>query len=355
MYYTLWYTVVFILYNKLIVMCFASLTVPSTCKIYEYIESYMSKKYTGRHLEIDNESRINIARNTITWVRYENKILGVLYYIDDRSSICNKKTYIIWAFRRSTLEDFIVYVTKEYKTSAITVEVRTSSTYDWNIQSHPVRSVSSIVNSAPIVDMISDASKFIADKKRYIELGVPYRRGYLLDGPPGTGKSTSAICLAGQLNRPLCYMSLTGKHANDEWLMEMLSRAPEGAIVLFDDYDRFSASDSQGDGITIGGLLNALDGVVAQTGKIMLLAVNDSSTINDAILRAGRIDRHFTFRLSTKDEACDLFEKFYGSEYIDMFKNNLTEDFYSPASIVSHLIKYDSAKEAASKPLKSKN
>lgn len=349
MYYLLWSTIAIALYNKVLAMCFASLTVPSTCKTYEFIEAFMSKRYNGRQLEIDNESRVNIARNTVTWINYNKTLLGVIRCVNEQNAtMCiTRKTYIIWAFRRATLEEFLQHVNEKYNTDKTKVEVRTSCAYDWNIQSHPLREVSTIVGSAPIVEMIEDAQKFISEKKRYLDLGIPYRRGYLLDGPPGTGKSTCAICLAGQLNRPLCYMSLTGKHANDDWLMEMLSRVPEGALVLFDDYDRFSASDSQGGGITITGLLNALDGVVAQTGKIILLIVNDASNINPALLRAGRIDRRFTFRLSTKKEAKALFERFYGTEYSDTFFENLKKDSYVPAELISHFMRHDSAKEAA--------
>lgn len=349
MYYLLWTTLAFTIYNKILSMCFASLTVPSTCKIYEHVEVFMSKKYSGRQIEIDNESRVNIARNTTTWVYHNGRLFAIHNSVDNNSDkgICGvRKCYIIRSLWRESLEDFIKDVNILYGSSKTTLEIRSSCAYDWKIQSYPIRKISSIVDSAPIKEMLADARKFISQKNRYLELGVPYRRGYLLDGPPGTGKSSCAMCLAGELNRPLCYMSLTGSHANDEWLIEMLSRAPEGSIVLFDDYDRVSLSADSCNGITMGGLLNALDGVVAQTGKIIILAVNDSSKIIDALLRPGRIDRRFTFKLTTKDEAKNLFERFHGKEYADIFYKNL-QDTYSPASITTHLMKYESAKDAA--------
>jgi len=139
-------------------------------------------------------------------------------------------------------------------------------------------------------------------------------------------------------------MSLTHKNANDEWLIDMLSRAPMGSIILIDDYDRFVPSHTGG--ITIAGLLNALDGVIAQTGKIIILAANDISMIPDAVLRPGRIDRRFTFGLTDTSEAAELFERFHGSEYKTTFAQNFSGP-RSASSIVAHLMRYECALEAA--------
>jgi chaperone BCS1 len=262
--------------------------------------------------------------------------------IDD-SAIGRSRKYYIWAIRRSTLELFINDLNKKHNIVDV-VQVRTCSSYDWNIKVCPIRPIASILSPAPIAEMIEDAQKFTNEKERYAYLGIPYRRGYLLEGLPGTGKSSSALCLAGVLKRPLYFMSLTNKNANDEWLLDMFARVPFGSIILVDDYDRFVPSTDGG--ITIAGLLNALDGVVAQTGKIIIIAANDISNIPDAILRPGRIDRRFTFGLTEKEDAMKLFERFHGSEHKTLFGEN----FPSPkagSAIISHLMRYENPFEAA--------
>lgn len=336
------HTLAFSLYYRAIGMLFASLTIPYYCPVFEHVEAYMSTVYCGRQIEIDDESRITIARNATSWIFYKGYLLGICCNVDDNLAGRARK-YFIWALRRSTLEKFINDLNKKHNIVDV-VQVRTCNSYDWTMKPYPIRPVSSILPPAPIQEMIEDATNFINSKERYFYLGIPYRRGYLLEGPPGTGKSSCALCLAGVLKKPLCFLSLTNKNASDEWLLDMLSRVPLGSIILIDDYDRFEPSKTGG--VTIAGLLNALDGVVAQTGKIIIIAANDISMIPDAVLRPGRIDRRFTFGLTEKNEAAELFERFHGKEYKDMFAENFTSP-KPAAAIVSHLMRYEKSIDAA--------
>jgi DNA replication protein DnaC len=58
--------------------------------------------------------------------------------------------------------------------------------------------------------------------------GIPYRRGYLLYGPPGSGKSSYIQALAG---------SLSERGLGDDKLNHLLSNAPERSFVLIEDID----------------------------------------------------------------------------------------------------------------------
>lgn len=342
MLYLFLHTVAFSLYYRLIGMLFASLTVPYYCPVYEHVEAYMSSIYSGRQIEIDEESRFTIARNTTSWINYKGYIFGICSTVEDGASGRSRK-FLIWALRRSTLEMFIQDLHKKHNITDV-VQVRSCGTYDWIIKTCPIRSVESILPPAPIKEMIVDAEHFINSKDRYAYLGIPYRRGYLLEGLPGTGKSSSALCLAGAIKRPLCFMSLTNKNASDEWLLDMISRVPMGGVILIDDYDRFEPSNNGG--VTIGGLLNAIDGVVAQTGKIIIIAANDISKIPDALLRPGRIDRRFSFGLTEKIEAAELFERFHGTEHKELFVKNISSA-KSASAIVSFLMRFENGLDAA--------
>lgn len=68
-------------------------------------------------------------------------------------------------------------------------------------------------------------------------LGIPYRRGYLLHGPPGSGKSSFIQALAGELNYDLCLLNLSERGLQDDKLIHLLSNAPERSFVLIEDVD----------------------------------------------------------------------------------------------------------------------
>ena len=68
-------------------------------------------------------------------------------------------------------------------------------------------------------------------------VGIPYRRGYLLYGPPGSGKSSFIQALAGSLNYDICLLNLSERGLADDKLIHLLSNAPERSFVLIEDID----------------------------------------------------------------------------------------------------------------------
>ena len=70
----------------------------------------------------------------------------------------------------------------------------------------------SIVLEASVKDMIvADCKDFISSEEWYAERGIPYRRGYLLYGVPGSGKTSLIHALAGELGLDIYALSLSAK------------------------------------------------------------------------------------------------------------------------------------------------
>ena len=67
--------------------------------------------------------------------------------------------------------------------------------------------------------------------------GIPYRRGYLMHGPPGCGKSSFIYALAGHLSFDICMLSLNSEGLTDDRLELALSNVPQQAIVLLEDIE----------------------------------------------------------------------------------------------------------------------
>lgn len=133
----------------------------------------------------------------------------------------------------------------------------------------------------------------------YKNKGVPYRRGYLLYGPPGTGKTSFTQAIAGELKLNICYLNLSGGNLCDDGLNRALNDAPADSIILLEDIDGIFIQREEVQGnkrrrrrVTFSGLLNALDGVRSQEGRILFMTTNHKEKLDPALLRPGRCDFH---------------------------------------------------------------
>ncbi len=177
----------------------------------------------------------------------------------------------------------------------------------------PTRDLSSIVlngNNKEI--LIEDIKDFQSSESWYKRTGVPYRRGYLLHGPPGNGKSSIVIALASELNLNICVLTLSSKGINDEKLMTLCSEMPANSLILLEDIDCACIGRETEEGeLSLSGLLNAIDGITATEGRIMFMTTNNIEKLDPAIIRPGRCDLNIQFNNSTQTQAEGLFLTFY--------------------------------------------
>ncbi|KAH7326947.1 P-loop containing nucleoside triphosphate hydrolase protein [Rhizoctonia solani] len=190
------------------------------------------------------------------------------------------------------------------------------------------RPMQSIVLDPIIKDMIlEDAKDFMGSESWYSERGIPFRRGYLLHGAPGSGKTSLIHALAGELKLDVYVISLSRRGFDDARLHEIISDLPPRAIALIEDIDasfttavgvRGSSSGAtttsggdEGGGVTLAGLLAAIDGVAAQEGRLLFATTNHIEVLDPALTRPGRMDVHIEFRLASKWQAKQLFKSFF--------------------------------------------
>jgi chaperone BCS1 len=185
--------------------------------------------------------------------------------------------------------------------------------------------------------------------------GIPFRRGYLLYGAPGSGKTSIIHSLAGELGLDIYIISLSKTGLDDTSLNSLISSLPAQCIAIMEDIDaafthgltretagteledprhhdssrghenseddanepqgqsrgRDSPGGSKDSRITLSGLLNALDGISAQEGRLLFATTNRYHTLDPALTRPGRMDLHVEFRLSSQYQAKELYKRFY--------------------------------------------
>jgi chaperone BCS1 len=131
-------------------------------------------------------------------------------------------------------------------------------------------------------------------------------------------------------------VSLSRSGLDDNALQELIAELPEKCIVLMEDIDaafhhsisrtpenpetlKAIAGDKSGPAppstdtpkISLSGLLNALDGVGAQEGRLLFATMNRYKTRDAALRRPGRMDVHVEFKLASQYQATQLFKRFY--------------------------------------------
>ena len=178
-------------------------------------------------------------------------------------------------------------------------------------------------------------------------IGIPYRRGYLLYGHPGTGKSSFIQALAGALNYNICIINLSESALTDDRLNHLLCHAPERSILLLEDIDAaFHNTREKRVGysqchVTFSGLLNALDGVAAAEERIIFMTTNHVERLDPALIRPGRVDVQKFIGLATDYQVKELFLKFFPDQEIAAteFMNACKGSKLSTAELQGHLIR----------------
>ena len=189
-------------------------------------------------------------------------------------------------------------------------------------QYRPTRSLDSVVLAHGVMDrIVSDLKAFRDAKEWYGSLGIPWRRGYLFHGPPGTGKSSIALALASHFEMPI-YTLDTGSVGmsglDDMKLQNLIAEVPEMSIVLFEDVDGTRAANDReereiedGAGVTAAGLLNAIDGVSTPEGVVFIFTTNHRNKLDPALTRRGRVDLDIELANATQGQALRMYERFF--------------------------------------------
>ena len=168
--------------------------------------------------------------------------------------------------------------------------------------------------------ILSDVQGFLGSAKWYYDRGIPYRRGYLLHGPPGSGKSSFIRALAGELDYNIAMLNLSERGLTDDRLNHLLTIIPRRTLVLLEDADaafgnRRTQTDEdgyRGANVTFSGLLNALDGVASAEERIVFLTTNYVDRLDGALVRPGRVDMAVRLGEATRWQMAEMWHRFYG-------------------------------------------
>ncbi|KAF2690694.1 P-loop containing nucleoside triphosphate hydrolase protein [Lentithecium fluviatile CBS 122367] len=249
-------------------------------------------------------------------------------------------------------------------------------------------------------DLVHDAEYYYsAESKRFFaDCGIPYRRGYMFWGPPGTGKTSFSAALAGHLKCDIYIINLATGDISDGRLHRLFLALPRKCVVVIEDIDSAGIGREQGPGeapkppgtentngfpipgiptgppflpamtmpgghnaqsndrrkrnmVTLSGLLNAIDGNASAEGRLLIMTSNNPDILDEALTRPGRIDKKVHFGKLMPAAAQGIFKRLIGraaiatlgfmEEQIEafalQFSAKVPADTFTPAQVQNFL------------------
>lgn len=232
--------------------------------------------------------------------------------------------------------------------------------------------------------IVEDYRGFLAAEDWYRTMGLSYKRGYMLHGPPGTGKTSMVLALANEGARDIYSLDLSKLHSDAD-LDRAFELLPESCVVMLEDVDcmcaatltrahtaagaagaagaaagppaaeaalavvvealvggcgegKDSCSLPRGPGgLSLSALLNHLDGAGSNHGRVFVLTTNHPELLDPALVRPGRVDMKVYLGPCSRDQLRQFCELYFSGadELAELLRiaERLPEGALSPAEV----------------------
>ncbi|KAL6623687.1 hypothetical protein ACP70R_033566 [Stipagrostis hirtigluma subsp. patula] len=237
---------------------------------------------------------------------------------------------------------------------------------------HPSTFATLAMDPARKQEIVNDLEMFRDGKDYYAMVGKAWKRGYLLFGPPGTGKSTMIAAMANFLGYDVYDLELTAVKSNTE-LRKLFIETTGKSIIVVEDIDcsidltgkrkkkkykkkkkkmpPWGDDDDEERKVTLSGLLNFIDGLWSACGgeRIIIFTTNHKEKLDPALIRRGRMDMHIEMSYCCFQGFKVLAKNYLGVAEHELFgdiRRLLEEVEMTPADVAENLMPRSKKKDA---------
>ncbi|KAK4283741.1 hypothetical protein QN277_000663 [Acacia crassicarpa] len=203
--------------------------------------------------------------------------------------------------------------------------------------------------------VLEDLERFVSRKEYYRKIGKAWKRGYLLFGPPGTGKSSLIAAMANYLHFDI-YDLVLSDLPFIEFVKDALNVVASRSILVVEDIDytiglqhHMAALEISGEeNLMLSGLLNFLDGLWSNCGdeRIIVFTTNHKEKLYPTLVRPGRMDVHIHLSYCTPSMFRQLAFNYLQLKQHPLFpqiEEAILGTHVTPAEVTEELLKINSS------------
>jgi hypothetical protein len=202
----------------------------------------------------------------------------------------------------------------------------------------------------------------------YAARGLPHQLGILLSGVPGSGKTAIIRAVANMTGRHIVAVNFasikTVTQLKNLFYSEEIEtidgvgrrvslRVPvDNRVYVLDEIDALGsivhqrgnetteADDTLPDELTLGAILQTMDGTLESPGRILIITSNRPDILDSALIRPGRIDLKLAFGPASRELILEVIEGFFGTPLLKGRENDVPDRTLTPAEVSNILFEH---------------